>query len=226
MAKVKIDRIEMDTSIQCRAAIDTGIVNEYAERMESGDKFPPVELFGNKDRLWIGDGWHRVMAANQIGVKEIPANVHSGGRVDALKCALSANAVHGHRRTNADKRRCVEIALKEFPKLSSRAIAEMAGVSTDMVIANRPQPSDSDSSRRVGKDGKERPAYLGEPKIERKEDDGETLELRRELGPPSNGMQYARMAVMDLESIKDDDLERQEALDFVKGWIKDHESKA
>lgn len=38
---------------------------------------------------------------------------------------------------NADKRRCIEIALAEFPKLSSSAIAEMCGVSDQFVLNNR-----------------------------------------------------------------------------------------
>jgi hypothetical protein len=63
--RLSLTSIELDTSIQCRAAIDTGVVNDYAEAMTSGDKFPPVVLFGTKEKCWIGDGWHRVMAARQ-----------------------------------------------------------------------------------------------------------------------------------------------------------------
>lgn len=57
----------------------------------------------------------------------------------------------------ADKRRCVEIALREFPKLSSRAIADMCGVSHDFVSRLRELSLD-DSPTRTSKDGKERPA--------------------------------------------------------------------
>lgn len=74
--------------------------------------------------------------------------------------ALSANATHGLKRSNSDKRRCVEIALKEWPKLSARRIAEMCGVHVDMVIARKPaQVSESDTSKVTGKDGKEYPAH-------------------------------------------------------------------
>ena len=41
------------------------------------------------------------------------------------------------------------------------------------------------------------------------------------LGPPSRGMQLARMAIMDLEQITDDDLERDPAFTSVKQWIAD-----
>lgn len=42
----------------------------------------------------------------------------------------------------------------------------------------------------------------------------DNLVVRRppELGPPSNGMQFARMAIADLEQIRPDDIERAEAL--------------
>ena len=156
--RLKLSCIEMDTSIQCRASIDTATVSEYAERMTEGDAFPPVVVYGTAQKCWIADGWHRIMAANQIGLLDIEATVIPGGRIDALKAALSANAAHGIRRRNVDKQRAVEIALREFPKLSSRMIAEMCGVSTDMVIDHRPQLSESDSSKRMGADGKERPA--------------------------------------------------------------------
>ena len=156
--RLKLSCIEMDTSIQCRASIDTATVSEYAERMTEGDAFPPVIVYGTSGRCWIADGWHRIMAANQIGLLDIEATVTPGGRIDALKAALAANAAHGIRRTNQDKRRAVEIALREFGKLSSRQIAELCGVSTDMVIDHRPQLSESDSSKRMGADGKERPA--------------------------------------------------------------------
>ena len=121
---IALSAIQRDTSIQTRAEINMETVNSYAEAMTEGAEFPPVVLFGTKDKCWIGDGWHRVMAAEQIGAMDIPAELRDGGRIDALKPALWANAVHGQRRTNADKRRCVELAVKEFASLSSRQIAK------------------------------------------------------------------------------------------------------
>ncbi len=39
------------------------------------------------------------------------------------------------------------------------------------------------------------------------------------LGPPRNGMQFARIAIMKLSEIRDDDLEREEAFDHVQTWL-------
>jgi hypothetical protein len=36
---------------------------------------------------------------------------------------------------------------------------------------------------------------------------------------PSNGMQFARIAIMKLEEIRDDDIERQQAFRHVRSWL-------
>ncbi len=175
---VPLAEIEMDTSIQCRASIDTGTVNEYADAMKEGAEFPPVILFHEPNgKTWIGDGWHRVMASRQCGFEGITADIRKGGRMDALRFALGANAANGLRRTNADKRRCVEIALQEFGNLSSRAIAGICGVSADFVSRIRPELSSDDSSTRTGLDGKQRPASMPRtPPTEEREYDQEPEE--------------------------------------------------
>ena len=235
---IALEAIQLDTSIQCRAGSNSDTVEEYAQRMELGDVFPPVELYGNESRCWIGDGWHRVLAALQRGEETIAARLTAGGRIDAIKHALSANAQHGQRRTNADKRRAVEIALREFGKLSDRALAEMCGVSGPFVAGMRPQLQTDCSSTRTGRDGKDRPARAGtrtvpvreepayeEPVIERPRfDEGPAVTVIQEkpmqkLAPPSNGLQFARMAIMDLEQIRTDDTERREAFALVEKWI-------
>jgi hypothetical protein len=60
-------------------------------------------------------------------------------------------------RTNADKRRAVELLLRdeEWSKKSDRWIAEKCGVSHNFVNSVRPQLSSDDSSR-TGQDGKTR----------------------------------------------------------------------
>lgn len=237
---IKLTSIERDTTIQCRAKICMETVNSYADDMTDGAKFPEVELFGTKDKCWIGDGWHRIMAADQIGAIDIPAKLNPGGRAEALKRALGANAVQGQRRSNADKRRCVEIAVAEFPKMSSRAIAELCGVSHPFVESIRPSEVVTVSNAtRTTSDGRQYPStrrprittpeeedafYFKKQKEENKRENIDRSKLKR--GHPSNGMQFARMAILDLEQITDDDTERVDAFEFVKEWINEnYESK-
>jgi hypothetical protein len=76
--------------------------------------------------------------------------------------SVGANASHGLRRTNGDKRRAVLVLLKdsEWAQRSDRWIAEKCGVSNTFVAGLREaQLSTVDSSQvRLGKDGKNPPA--------------------------------------------------------------------
>lgn len=157
--RVKLSDISNDTSIQCRSRIEIEVICDYAERMTDSDVFPPVTLFSDGKTYWIADGWHRVMAAKHIGANDIDADVKHGTRLDALKVALKANSVHGLRRSNEDKRRCVQVACAEFPFNSNRQIAVMCGVSDTFVnkirpvlqtVCNTPEPT-----KRTGSDGRQ-----------------------------------------------------------------------
>jgi len=45
------------------------------------------------------------------------------------------------------------------------------------------------------------------------------------LAPPCSGMMFARMAVMQLERISEDDSERAQAFEFVKEWVRKNEQR-
>lgn len=172
--KIKLDTIDKDISIQCRAAIDMALVEEYAELMSEGVEFPPITVCGTPERSWIADGWHRLLAMERIGMLDAVVDMFAGDRAEALKYALSANDDHGRRRTNADKRRAVEVALREFPDLSSRAIAEMCAVSPDFVSRVRALSSDDNAPSTVTTtDGRQYPAKRSrpEPQIFPREDE-------------------------------------------------------
>lgn len=59
------------------------LVDEYAEKMEKGEKFPMVVLDhtsargfdGKKEKAFTQEGRHRAFAAKKIGVKKIPVMV-------------------------------------------------------------------------------------------------------------------------------------------------------
>ena len=164
-----IERRDLSTFVRC--GIDGDQVNNLKAAYAAGESVPPVDLFAARDpdgasedgaadhedrvRYYIGDGWHRFHAVRELGRPVIPAVVHVGGRREALKCALGANSGFGLRRTNKDKRKAVEVAVREFPTLSNRAVAELCKVSHEMVNSIRVQLADSASSR-VGRDGKTR----------------------------------------------------------------------
>lgn len=122
---------------QPRVMMDDALVAEYAELMSGGyGAFPPVEVFRVDSQLVVVDGFHRVHAALKADLKAIPANIRDGSADDALLFSVKANATHGLRRTNEDKRRAVEMLLDHptFGKLGKEKLAALAGVSKPTVI--------------------------------------------------------------------------------------------
>ena len=126
--------------IQTRAATDAATIEEYAEAAQRGAKFPPVSVIADAeaDTFWLWDGAHRMEAAKRLGKKCIRADVKPGTYADALRLALGANATHGLRRTNADKRHALEMAWKNRETIfggdpSQNMLAEMCGISRKTV---------------------------------------------------------------------------------------------
>ena len=132
--KIKLSDLVTE-GLQIRCTIDKDVVAEYAEAMKDGAKFPPVIVYREKSKHYLADGFHRVEAAKENGETEIVAEVRDGGFNDALRLALGANAAHGLRRSNADKKRALEIAwsnrvtLFGKPNPSCRDLGETCGVS-------------------------------------------------------------------------------------------------
>lgn len=132
---------------QARAALDEVTVADYAEAMLAGDRFPPVIVFYDGSEYWLADGFHRHAATLRAELTEIAAEVRQGTRRDAILYAVGANARHGLRRSNADKRRAVETLLtdSEWSKWSNRQIAEKCGVTHTFVGDIRAELSGSRS---------------------------------------------------------------------------------
>ena len=172
--------------LQIRVAIDERTVNDYAEAIQNGAKFPPVIVFHSlavpppgeirmpsdfrrsppadaEDVFWLADGFHRVEACRRVGRKTVKADIRAGDKTDALRYALSANSAHGLRRSNEDKRNAVKVAWENRLVLfgvdnpSSVLIAEICGVSHPFVNSQLVTVTGCRPSSTVGKDGRERP---------------------------------------------------------------------
>lgn len=162
-AKLALAAIKRDEALICRArGVNAGTVKEYAEAMKAGATFPPVVVFRDaKGVHLLGDGFHRCAAAELAGLTEIAVDVRPGGRREALLHAAKANAEHGLRRTNQDKRRAVELVLKSFPKWSDRKIGDACGVDGKTVANVRSSTAEIPHEGREGSDGRTRnvPAF-------------------------------------------------------------------
>lgn len=134
-----IAEIKRDLLLQPRAELHRDWIEDYAHDMTGGAKFPPIVVFFDGTHYWLGDGFHRSYAAEAAGHTKIAADVRKGTRRDALLHSCSANAEHGHRRSNDDKRRAIDILLNDetWVRWSDNEIAKRCGVANHTVSARR-----------------------------------------------------------------------------------------
>lgn len=132
---VALSLVRIDGGTQPREEISEDLVNEYAEKMGAGQLFEPVVIFFDGVAHWLADGFHRYHAAKKAGQYELRAAIRNGTKRDAILYSVGANATHGKRRTNADKRRSVLVLLNdaEWSQWSDHAIADAARVSHHLV---------------------------------------------------------------------------------------------
>lgn len=169
---IPLDQIRTDGGTQARAQLDPATVDDYAEtwltlshRQNGFDQMPPIVVYYDGTDYWLADGFHRVAAYQQFvdgrfasaSPRGLQAEVRQGTRRDAVLYACGANAAHGLRRTNADKRRAVETLLRdeEWRQWSDSEIARRCQVDHKTVAAVRAElyPGNSQDSRTVTRGG-------------------------------------------------------------------------
>lgn len=159
--QLRLEELVLLPAIQVRAKMDNKAIADYGDSLLAGEPVPPIITFYDGTKYIVADGSHRTLAARKAGLETISAEVREGDIRDAKRYALSANAAHGVRRTNKDKRRAVGMALldEEWATFSDEMIAEMCAVSQTFVSKVRrelTQVGAKFASKRVGKDGKAR----------------------------------------------------------------------
>lgn len=144
---VPTKKIRIDGGTQMRAIIDDETVAEYTERYRSGAKLPPLVVFYDGENYWLADGFHRIRALIASDTPNALCEIRSGTQREAVLFACGANAVHGIRRTNADKRRAVETMLRdaEWVRWGDNRIARQCGVSDRFVNSLRQEASSNRS---------------------------------------------------------------------------------
>lgn len=134
-----INEISIDPNLQSRVSINKNVVDDYAEAIQSTDTLPPLTVFHDGICYFLADGFHRLQAHKNLGRDRVSVKVIDGGRRDAFLFALSANAEHGLRRSQADKRRAAQMALEdpELGQYSNREIAKLCKLSHSFINATR-----------------------------------------------------------------------------------------
>lgn len=143
--KLKLAQIITNGGTQPRAEINPFKVDEYLEDMNNGAVFPAIAVFYDGTSYWLADGYHRLKAHLKAGYHDIECDIHQGTQRDAILYSVGANATHGLRRTNEDKRRAVNRLLNddEWSQWSNREIAKRCRVSEGMVRSLRTKRSDT-----------------------------------------------------------------------------------
>jgi hypothetical protein len=134
---LRLDQIRIDGGTQPRVAIDEDVVGEYADLYVEGVDLPAVTVFHDGSTYWLADGFHRYWASKRAERETIAVDVQQGTRRDAILYSVGANASHGLRRTNEDKRKAIQTLLEdeEWCQWSDNAIAKQCGVS-DKTVGN------------------------------------------------------------------------------------------
>jgi hypothetical protein len=96
-----------------------------------------VIVFHDGAEHWLADGFHRWHAHKAAEKASIFADVRAGSLDDAKLFASGANGDHGLRRSNADKRLAVLMALGVKADWSDTKLAQHVGVSVPFVGAIR-----------------------------------------------------------------------------------------
>lgn len=142
---IMLASLVVNNEFQSRVEMNDDAIADYADAIRNAGRwpFPPIKVV----RQVLVDGFHRIEAARRvIAAPETPTDLRKSllsvpcERVDvdpanhditglALQHALAANQTHGLRRSNADKRRAIELALKRWPDRSDREIAKLTGTS-------------------------------------------------------------------------------------------------
>lgn len=137
--RLPIAAITADSECQLRAACSSATVQEYSEVLTAGVTFPPVIVFFDGERYWLGDGFHRFEAHQAAGLTDINAEIRDGDLRDAKLFAAGANADHGLRRTQADKRNAILALLAdpEWRVWSDKEIARRTATSDKTVAKLR-----------------------------------------------------------------------------------------
>lgn len=166
LEEIEIGKLVTD-GLQMRAGLSRATVAEYVEALKGGDVFPPLSVVRDGAGAdYLVDGFHRLAAMKRLGHTVVRCEVTSGDFSAALRAALGANAAHGLRRTNADKRRALAAAWENRSVLfegepSVRDLAKLCAVSVFMahdfikankVLENNTSSEDAESPRLAAKD--------------------------------------------------------------------------
>jgi hypothetical protein len=131
MTKLELSSIRIDGGTQARVRLNAKVVQEYAQNMADGDKFPEIVVFFDGSDYWLADGFHRYFAYKSNKVQEIEVDLQEGTKDDAILFGFQANKHRGLRMSHKDIKAIIIRMLNhpEWSQWTNSTIAAHIGVS-------------------------------------------------------------------------------------------------
>jgi ParB-like chromosome segregation protein Spo0J len=204
---VAISSLSVMPDYQMRASLSDDVISEYASLIDGNERqwvfSEPCRVIRVGKLLILVDGFHRVAAMVKCGKAAVLCEITDGTEFDALRAALGSNAKHGALLTNADKRRKVTVALEHetIGKLSHRQVADLCGVSHELVSQVGTELSTADTSVpdqevSIGADGKNYPSSKDASKKQR-----EKIAEAIVANPKATDREISKIAGGDLKTV-------------------------
>lgn len=139
---IPVGSLVFETPWQIPGRVDSHVVENYAECYRRGEKFPLPIVVKSGDKYLVVTGEHRARAQILNGCTEIAVDPKTLTPDEAAQLAWNDNAKHGLPLSRQDKIGIRSLALKRWPDLSSRDIAERTGLSHTFIEDGRtPKPA-------------------------------------------------------------------------------------
>jgi hypothetical protein len=145
-----------DGHTQHRVELDQPTIDEYTTLLQNGTALPALKVMHDADgNFWPYDGLHTLEGLVNVEAPYAICDVIEGTLEEAQDLALSVNAKHGLKRSNADKVASVTwaIAQERHKDKSNEAIARLCAVSAPFVAAIRRRLGDEQTDRTVQRNG-------------------------------------------------------------------------
>jgi ParB-like chromosome segregation protein Spo0J len=155
-AKIWLKELKVDPSLQPRVSgTDPDHVRVLGEAHKA---WPPLKVVRQDGRYLLVDGFHRLEAAQNLGLETVPVEVLQTPKDGDLRAlAFSLNASHGKPLSLDDRRAFAERLLRDQSYLADREIGRRCGLSGNTVGAIRERLEESAQieqlAERVGRGG-------------------------------------------------------------------------
>lgn len=156
ITELAISQISIDPALQPRVdGIDTAHVRELQDVLET---CPPVRVVKSGNGYVLVDGFHRLAAAQNLGLEKIAAEILELKPDDDLfALAFALNAAHGRPLTLSDRRAYAAKLLQAHPDLSDREVGRRCGVMQPTIAKVREDLEKKATipvvTERIGRDG-------------------------------------------------------------------------